>query len=139
VNGKFMMIYAKRCGEFWHIIDIVFTETASTENIEEAVMSRESDTIVVECGDAYFNFVRDMREKTSKDIRVMKENPNVDGRIAATSDYVKTMVRFNEEEVSDNPDYARFLSNLYDYNKDSQSKEASTILSGFIQYAVKQE
>ena len=63
---------------------------------------------------------------------------DVDSRIAATSDYVRSLIRFNEQEASDNIDYGKFLTSLYDYNKDSQNKDASTILSGFIQYVIKQ-
>ena len=79
-----------------------------------------------------------MRESCDREIRVLKEFADVDSRIAATSDFVRSLIRFNEEEANDNMDYGKFLTSLYDYNKDSQNKDASTILSGFIQYVVKQ-
>ena len=83
-------------------------------------------------------FVRTMRESSEKEIRVIKEVSNVDSRIAATSDYVRSLIKFNEQEASDNIDYGKFLTSLFDYNRDSQNKETSTILSGFIQYVIKQ-
>ena len=138
VNGRFLMIYGNKCGELWHITDIVFAESVSTDSIKSAIDARQTNNVVIECSDAYFNFVRELRESSDKDIRVIKEFADIDSRISATSDYVRTIIRFNEQEAVDNIDYGRFLTSLYDYNKDSQNKEASTILSGFIQYVVKQ-
>ena len=138
VGGKFLMVFGKKCGELWHIADIAYTDSVSTESMKAAIEARETDNVVIECGDAYFNLVREMRESSTKEIRVVKEFTDVDSRIAATSDYVRSLIRFNEQEASASMDYGRFLTSLFDYNKDSQNKDASTILSGFIQYAVKQ-
>lgn len=137
VEGKFLMLYGKRCGEFWHIVDIVYSDEASTNIMRDVILARQADSIVIECSDAYFTFVRMMRESCDKDIRVIKEVANVDNRIAATSDYVRSIIRFDEQEASENMNYGKFITALFDYNKDSQNKEASAILSGFIQYVVK--
>ena len=139
VEGKFLMLYGKRCGESWHIVDIVYSEDVSTDSIRDTILALQADTIVVECSDAYFTFVRMMRESCDKDIRVLKETQNVDNRIAATTDYVRSLIKFNEHEASENMDYGKFITALFDYNKDSTNKEASAILSGFIQYVVKLE
>ena len=138
IEGMFLMVYGRKCGELWHIIDVVYTESVSTESMKAAIEAREAPSVVIECSDAYYPFVREMRESSTKEIRVIKEFTDVDSRIAATSDYVRSLIRFNEQEASDNMDYGKFLTSLYDYNKDSQNKDASTILSGFIQYVVKQ-
>lgn len=138
IEGMFLMVYGKKCGELWHIVDVVYAESVSTESMKAAIESREAPSVVIECSDAYYPFVREMRESSTKEIRVIKEFTDVDSRIAATSDYVRSLIRFNEQEASDNIDYGKFLTSLYDYNKDSQNKDASTILSGFIQYVVKQ-
>lgn len=138
IEGMFLMVYGRKCGELWHIIDVVYTESVSTESMKAAIEAREAPSVVIECSDAYYPFVREMRESSTKEIRVIKEFTDVDSRIAATSDYVRSLIRFNEQEASDNIDYGKFLTSLYDYNKDSQNKDASTILSGFIQYVVKQ-
>ncbi|MBO4549765.1 MAG: PBSX family phage terminase large subunit, partial [Bacteroidaceae bacterium] len=137
VCGKFLMLYGRKCGELWHIVDVVYTESVSTDSMKEAILARKTNNIVIECGEAYFTFVRMMRESSEKEIRVIKEVTNVDSRIAATSDYVRSLIRFNEQEANDNIDYGKFLTSLFDYNKDSQNKDASSILSGFIQYVVK--
>lgn len=136
-DGKFLMLYGKRCGEFWHIVDIVYSDEASTNIMRDVILARQADSIVIECSDAYFTFVRQMRESSEKDIRVIKEVANVDTRIAATTDYVRSLIRFNENEANENLNYGKFITALFDYNKDSQNKEASAILSGFIQYVVK--
>lgn len=138
IEGMFLMVYGKKCGELWHIVDVVYAESVSTESMKAAIEARETPNVVIECSDAYYPFVREMRESSTKEIRVIKEFTDVDSRIAATSDYVRSLIRFNEQEASDNIDYGKFLTSLYDYNKDSQNKDASTILSGFIQYVVKQ-
>ena len=138
VGGVFLMIYGRKCGELWHVVDVVYTDSVSTENMKAAIEARDTANVVIECSDAYYPFVREMRESSSKEIRVIKEFTDIDSRIAATSDYVRSLIRFNEAEASDNVDYGKFLSSLFDYNKDSQNKDASAILSGFIQYVVKQ-
>lgn len=94
VNGKFVLIQAFRCGNKWHVVDVVFMDTTSTEDIRSSILSHESDSCVIECTDAYFPFIRELRSSTSKEIRVMKEFPDVDKRIAATSDYVKIVFFF---------------------------------------------
>ena len=138
VGGKFLMLYGRKCGELWHIVDVVYTDSVSTDSMKEAILARQTNNVVVECSDAYFTFVRMMRESSDKEIRVLKEVADVDSRIAATSDYVRSLIRFNEQKANDNIDYGKFLTSLFDYNKDSQNKEASAILSGFIQYVIKQ-
>lgn len=67
----------------------------------------------------------------------MKESADIDRRIAATSDYVKSNVLFNENKLNESAEYAAFMSNLLDYKKDGESKEASAVLSGFIRFVVK--
>ena len=138
-NGKFLMVYGKRCGDLWHIVDVVFEENASTDMMKDAIEARDTDNVVIECSDAYFSFVRMLRETSDKDIKVAREYADIDSRISATSSYVKSIVRFNEDEMNESEDYGRFITSLYDYNKDSQSKEASAILSGFIQYVLKNQ
>ena len=61
----------------------------------------------------------------------------MDRRISATSDYVKGIVRFSERKVEEEPMYSAFLTDVMNYNKDYDSKEASIALSGFVQYVVK--
>ena len=137
VNGKFVLIQAFRCGNKWHIVDVVFMDTTSTEDIRSSILSHESDSCVIECTDAYFPFIRELRSSTSKEIRVMKEFPDVDKRIAATSDYVKNSILFSASKIESDTEYVAFMNNLMDYNKDSETKEASAVLRGLVQFVVK--
>lgn len=136
VNGKFAMVHGKLCGERWHILDVQLTETASTDEIKQILIDTASPQTIIECAPAYYRFVKDLRKELSG-VRAMQEVPDIDRRIAATSDFVKNHLLFNEERLNDDVAYSMFMANLLDYNKDSDSKEASAVLSGFIQFVVK--
>lgn len=136
VNGKFALVHGKLCGEKWHILDVQLTETASTDEIKQILISTTSPQTIIECAPAYYRFVKDLR-KELPGVRAMQEVPDIDRRIAATSDFVKKHLLFNEERLNDDVVYSTFMANLLDYNKDSDCKEASAVLSGFIQFVVK--
>lgn len=135
INGKFVMIDACRCGKKWHLTDIVYTETTSTQYIKETLETSLSKLCIIECSDAYYQFVRELRETSNKEIRLLKEYADMDKRIAATVDYVRSYVLFSE--TNNSSDYIAFINNLMDYNKDADSKEASSVLSGLAQYIAK--
>lgn len=136
VNGKFALVHGKLCGEKWHILDVQLTETASTDEIKQILIDTASPQTIIECAPAYYRFVKDLR-KELPGVRAMQEVPDIDRRIAATSDFVKNNLLFNEERLNDDVVYSTFMANLLDYNKDSDCKEASAVLSGFIQFVVK--
>ncbi|WP_300700984.1 PBSX family phage terminase large subunit [Bacteroides sp.] len=137
INGKFVLLQAFKCGEKWHIVDVVFADTISTEEIQVAIGECEAATCVIECAEAYFPFVRDLRSKSNKEIRALKEFSDVDKRIAATSDYVKNYILFSESKLEEDTRYAAFMNNLMDYNKDGENIEASAVLSGLVQFVAK--
>lgn len=136
INGKLVLLRGGRIGNDWHVLDVVYRESTSTDEVRMALSMNEG-TCIMECTDAYFPFVRELRENTGMEIRAMKEYPDVDRRISATSDYVKGIVRFSERKVEEEPMYSAFLTDVMNYNKDYDSKEASIALSGFVQYVVK--
>lgn len=136
VNGKFAMVHGKLCGEKWHVVNVNLMETSSTEDIRQVLVAENSDLTVIECAPAYFGFIRDLRNDM-REVRAMNEVADVDKRIAATSDFVKEHLLFNEDKLNEDAGYSVFMNNLLDYNKDSQNKEASAVLSGFSQYVVK--
>ena len=136
VNGKFALVHGKLCGNKWHILDVQLTETASTDEIKQILIDTASPQTIIECAPAYYRFVNDLR-KELPGVRAMQEVPDIDRRIAATSDFVKNHLLFNEERLNDDVVYSTFMANLLDYNKDSDCKEASAVLSGFIQFVVK--
>jgi PBSX family phage terminase large subunit len=136
INGRFVMVHGKMCGAKWHIVGAAFRDTDSTEEIKGVLLSEKCDCIIVECGPAYYPFVRELRECV-EEVRLYRETPDIDRRIAATSDFVKCNVLFSEDQTNGNGEYASFMSNLFDYNKDVDNKEASAVLSGFVKFVVK--
>lgn len=137
VNGKFALVHGKLCGEKWHIVDLLLRETSSTDEITKILVDAKSPQTIIECAPAYFRFVRDLR-KEIPNVRAMNEVADVDRRIAATSDFVKNHLLFNEARLNEDVEYSLFMTNLFDYNKATgESIEASAVLSGFIQFVVK--
>lgn len=137
VNGKFALVHGKLCGEKWHIVNLMLRETSSTDEIAEILVNAGSQQTIIECAPAYFRFVRDLR-KEIPNVRAMNEVTDVDRRIAATSDFVKNHLLFNDSKLAEDVDYSQFMTNLFDYNRATgESIEASAVLSGFIQFVVK--
>ena len=137
INGKFVMVVGGKCGDKWHIDDVIYRDTLSTEEIKTEVERFNCGTTIVECSDMYFPMVRQLRESVVNEIRVMREVSDFDKRIAATSDYVKSTLLFNEDRLNNSSEYSAFMNSILDYNKDSNNKEASAVLSGFIYIALK--
>lgn len=137
VGGKFVMVHGKKCGQSWHIVDVAFFETSSTEEIKARLNAISCSPTYLEAGKPYYPFVRELRSGAEYTVKVMPEDGDIDRRIAATSDFVKSSVQFNETLSSESEEYGAFINSLLDYNKDSQNKEASAVLSGFIKVAVK--
>lgn len=137
VNGRFAVVHGKQCGDKWHIVDVKLRETTSTDEIGTILADYHSQGTVIECAPAYFGFVRDLRRRIPN-VRAMQEVVDVHRRIAATSDFVKNHLLFNEARLNDDVEYGLFMSNLLDYNRQKvECYEASAVLSGFIQFVVK--
>ena len=137
-NGRLCLIEGCKIGDYWHVIDVVYHGNDSTDEIMQAVKDRQCDICIVECGDAYYQFVRKLRESVSMPVRVCDEEHDPKRRIVATSDFVKSNVQFNESAVDDNGDYSEFITHLLDYNTEkTYDIEASVALSGFVSYVVK--
>jgi len=137
INGKFALVHGKLCGEKWHIVNLMLRETSSTDEIAEILVNAGSQQTIIECAPAYFRFVRDLR-KEIPNVRAMHEVADVDRRIAATSDFVKNHLLFNDTKLTEDVEYSQFMTNLFDYNRATgESIEASAVLSGFIQFVVK--
>lgn len=136
VNDHFLLVQAFKCGEKWHLVDVVYRQTSSMDEIKSSIKHHQANPYIVECSNAYFPMVRELRE-TLPDVRVAKEFPDVDKRIAATSDYIKEYFLLSESKLEESEDYCRFLNSLLDYNIDSENKEANTALSGLAYYIIK--
>lgn len=138
INGRFVLTYGKKCGDRWHITDVRFIETTSTENMKTALTECNSSRVILECSKSYYLMARDLRDSLDGDVRVVHESTDLPRRIAATSDYVKSNILFNESGMNDNVEYGEFMTNLLDYNKDANENiESSAVLSGFIQAVLK--
>lgn len=137
-NGKFCLLEGCMVGEYWRVVDVVYHDNTSTEEIQAAIVSRAADICIIECGDAYYHFVRALRQDAPMPVRVLDEEHDPVRRIAATSDYVRSHVQFNETATNDSGDYSEFVTHLLDYNADKgRDMEASVLLSGFVSYVVK--
>jgi hypothetical protein len=116
----------------------VYHENTSTNEIAGAIESRDGDMCIVECGDAYYQFVRRLRATAGMPVRVCDEEHDPARRIAATSDFVRSRVLFNETATNESVDYSEFVTHLLDYNADKgRDIEASVLLSGFVSYVIK--
>lgn len=136
VNGHFLLVQAFKCGEKWHLVDVVYRQTSSMDEIKSSIKQHQANPYIVECSNAYFPMVRELRE-TLPDVRVAKEFPDVDKRIAATSDYIREYFLLSEAKLEESEDYCCFLNSLLDYNIDSENKEANIALSGLAYYIIK--
>ena len=132
INGQFVLAHGKRVGDKWHIVDAMIRQTASTEEIKECILSKQSDNVVIECAQAYYPIIRELREKIS-DVRLIKESGQYDKRISATSDYIRDNIFFDHNKSINDVEYSVFLDNMLDYNV-AESKEASIVISGFAKY-----
>lgn len=138
INGKLCVLQGCKVGDHWRVVDVVYRDNTSTNEIRDEIARRESDLCIVECGEAYYQFVRALRQSVGMSVRVCEEEHDPARRIAATSDYVRDHVQFNETATNEDGDYSAFINDLLDYNADnSRDMEASVLLSGFVSYAVK--
>ncbi len=138
ISGKFCLLEGWQVGDFWRIVDVVYHDNTSTDEIADAITSRQADVCIVECGDAYYQFVRKLRSTAGMPVRVCDEEHDPTRRIAATSDFVRSHVQFNETAANRSGDYAEFVTHLLDYNADKgRDMEASVLLSGFVSYVIK--
>ncbi|MCC8176380.1 MAG: PBSX family phage terminase large subunit [Bacteroidales bacterium] len=134
-GGKLAAAQAIKAGDTWNIVRAAIIDNPTPEQTEAALPDR--GVAVIECSKSYYPLVRDWRTRSRADIRVIPERGDIDRRVAATSDYVRTRMAFNPQLADTDPEYSAFITSLLDYNRDGQNKEAVACLSGFAQYAAK--
>lgn len=138
VDGTFVLVQASRCGDKWHLTDALFRETSSIEEIKTACLEHKANTCLFECSSAYYQTVRELREIVKDtEVRVKKEFTDVDKRIAATSDFIRNNFLLSPKMLEESQDYSDFITNLMDYNINSENKSASIILSGLAYHIIK--
>lgn len=138
INGRFVLISGRKCGQSWHIVSIRFMEATSTEMMKESLSESTTGMVVLECSKSYYVMARELRESMIADLRVIHESGDLPRRIAATADFVKNNILFSKTAMDCEVEYGEFVANMLDYNRDSKDNiEASAALSGFIQAALK--
>ncbi|MDC2173990.1 PBSX family phage terminase large subunit [Bacteroides thetaiotaomicron] len=138
VDGTFVLVQASRCDDKWHLTDALFRETSSIEEIKTACLEHKANTCLFECSSAYYQTVRELREIVKDtEVRVKKEFADVDKRIAATSDFIRNNFLLSPKMLEESQDYSDFITNLMDYNINSENKSASIILSGLAYHIIK--
>ena len=138
VDGTFVLVQASRCGDKWHLTDALFRETSSIEEIKTACLEHKANTCLFECSSAYYQTVRELRGIVKDtEVRVKKEFADVDKRIAATSDFIRNNFLLSPKMLEESQDYSDFITNLMDYNINSENKSASIILSGLAYHIIK--
>ena len=129
-GGVFSLVRVAKVGDRWHLIDVCCRTVKGNDEIVSAVTGRPADRYVVECPQAYFPMVRDLRAILG-DVAVVKMGSDHRTRIAATSDWIRAHVHIDPERLND-PDYGRFVNDVLDYNDESPAEiaVASAALSG---------
>lgn len=136
INSKFILLQVFQCGDKWHLIDVAFRQQESIEEVKESIISHDASKYVAECSSAFFSMIREIR-KVLPNVKVLPEYTDVDRRIAATSDFIKGNILLSSTKLEESDEYSSFLSNVLDYNLDSEEKEGSTALSGLAYYLIK--
>lgn len=134
VGGKFYMCQVAKCGEKWHVLDLIMRETVSLEEMKSVICSHDAGTYIVESSPAYFQMARELRS-TLPEVRIKKEYQDMDKRIAATSDYIKSYFLLSETGM-ESDEYMSFITEVLDYNEENVSG-ASALLSGIAYTCIK--
>ena len=134
IEGKFYMCHAGECGDKWHMLDLVMLETTSTADMKKVIISHKADVYIVESSPAYFQMARELRSSL-EEVRVKKEYQDMNKRISATSDFIKTHFLLSESGM-DNPVYNSFITEVLDYNG-ADNIGASALLSGMAYNIIK--
>lgn len=135
IEGKFYMCHAGECGDKWHMLDLVMLETTSIVEMKEVILSHKADVYIVESSPAYFQMARDLRASDIPEVRIKKEYQDMNKRISATSDFIKTHFLLSESGM-DTPVYNSFITEVLDYNG-TDNIGASALLSGIAYNIIK--
>lgn len=135
IEGKFYMCHAGECGDKWHMLDLVMLETTSIVEMKEVILSHKADVYIVESSPAYFQMARDLRASDIPEVRIKKEYLDMNKRISATSDFIKTHFLLSESGM-DTPVYNSFITEVLDYNG-TDNIGASALLSGIAYNIIK--
>ena len=137
IGGRFVCCRAGKVGDRWHLTDVCCREVKGNDEIVSSVMELSADRYVVECPQAYFPMVRDLRASLGT-VDVVRMGSDIRNRIAATSDWIRAHVHI-DPELLDDAEYGRFVNDVLDYNETSPADVAGAgaVLSGLARVIIR--
>ena len=137
IGGRFVCCRAGKVGDRWHLTDVCCREVKGNDEIVSSVMELSADRYVVECPQAYFPMVRDLRASLGN-VDVVRMGSDIRNRIAATSDWIRAHVHI-DPELLDDAEYGRFVNDVLDYNETSPADVAGAgaVLSGLARIIIR--
>ena len=137
IGGRFVCCRAGKVGDRWHLTDVCCREVKGNDEIVSSVMELSADRYVVECPQAYFPMVRDLRASLVN-VDVVRMGSDIRNRIAATSDWIRAHVHI-DPELLDDAEYGRFVNDVLDYNETSPADVAGAgaVLSGLARIIIR--
>jgi len=136
-GGRFALARLARIADRWHLTDVCLRPVKGNEEMAGWIRSFTATMFVVECQQAYFPMVRDLR-KDLPQVNVLKLGSDHRVRISAMSDWVRAHVHLDPEKMSE-PEYAAFMGDVLDYNDQSPADQtaASAVLSGLARIIIR--
>lgn len=136
-GGRFALARLARIGDRWHLTDVCLRAVKGNDEMAGWIRSVHSDMYIVECQQAYFPMVRDLR-KDLPQVNVLRLGTDHRTRISAMSDWVRAHVHLDPEKMSE-PEYAAFMGDVLDYNDQSPTDQsaASAVLSGLARIIIR--
>lgn len=136
-GGRFALARLARIADRWHLTDVCLRPVKGNEEMAGWIRSFTATMYVVECQQAYFPMVRDLR-KDLPQVNVLKLGSDHRTRISAMSDWVRAHVHLDPEKMSE-PEYAAFMGDVLDYNDQSPAEQmaASAVLSGLARIIIR--
>lgn len=136
-GGRFALARLARIGDNWHLTDVCLRVVKGNEEMAGWIRSMAADLYIVECQQAYFPMVRDLRNDLPQ-VNVLRLGSDHRTRISAMSDWVRAHVHLNPEKMSE-PEYGAFINDVLDYNDQSPAdlSAASAILSGLARIIIR--
>ena len=136
-GNRFVLARLARIADRWHLTDVCLRDVKGNDEMSGWVREHEAQQYVVECPQAYFPMVRDLRNVLPQ-VNVLKMGSDYRNRISAMSDWVRAHVHINPEKMSE-PEYGAFINDVLDYNDQSTADQsaASAILSGLARIIIR--
>lgn len=136
-GNRFVLARLARIADRWHLTDVCLRDVKGNDEMGGWVRTFEAQMYVVECQQAYFPMVRDLR-KDLPQVNALKMGSDHRVRISAMSDWVRAHVHINPEKMSE-PEYGAFINDVLDYNDQSTADQAaaSAVLSGLARIIIR--